>query len=312
MYEAFYGLREKPFTMTPNPRYFYDSTKHKDALSSLLYTIQERRGFAVITGEIGSGKTTVCRTLLGKLDQHTKIAIIRNTQISPKELIQMTLEDLEIPFKPGTKAKLILQLNEALIEELRRDVNIVLLIDEAQNLVPSVLEEVRMLSNLETDSEKLIQILLIGQPELWETLSMPRLRQFKQRIAVHCHLTPLDIEETRGYVEHRLRLAGGAEGREIFAAEAIQRLHEYTHGVPRLINAVADRALLISYVEEMPRVTPATVDEAAKDIPAIGDAEADAAEAEALALEEQTLGSAAVSSIAQSHAHTDYRKRSHS
>ena len=274
MYESYYGLREKPFNMTPDPRYFFASSKHADALNSLLYTIQERRGFAVITGEIGSGKTTICRTLLGKLGTDTQAAVIRNTQITPKDLIHMTLEDLGAEFSLGTKVQLLSQLNGYLIEQLSRAVNVVLLIDEAQNLTPSVLEEVRMLSNLETDREKLIQILLVGQPELSEKLDSPQLRQFKQRVAVHYHLPPLGRDEMQGYVEHRMKLAG-ADGRVVFLSDAYDRMHAYTRGVPRLVNALADRSLLIGYVDETPAIGAGMVDEAAKDIPAIRDADAE-------------------------------------
>lgn len=295
MYEAFYGLREKPFNMTPDPKYFYASPKHHDALSSLLYTIQERRGFAVVTGEIGSGKTTICRTLLSKLSRDTRIAIIRNTQINPKDLIQMTLEDLEAPVTTGTKVKLLSLLNDYLIEQLRQDANVVLLIDEAQNLTPSVLEEVRMLSNLETDREKLLQILLVGQPELWQTLNLPRLAQFKQRIAVHYHLTPLDADEVRGYVLHRLRLAGATNGRAVFTDGAFQRLYRHSRGVPRLVNALADRALLVGYVEESAQINPAMVDEAARDIPAVAAAPADDPETASWTLPSQTAHQASVS-----------------
>ena len=178
MYEEFFGLKEKPFRMTPDPRYFYPSPKHTDALNHMVYAIEERRGFVVITGEIGSGKTTLSRVLFQKLDPTTKTAIIRNTHLSSKDLVTEMMEELEISVDPrATKRAMISRLNEYLVEQLRTDTNVVLLIDEAQNLKPSVLEEVRMLSNLETETEKLIQIILMGQPELRTKLWLKELTQ---------------------------------------------------------------------------------------------------------------------------------------
>src|SRR3989338_10763040 len=192
MYESFFGLKEKPFRMTPDPRYFYPSAKHTDALNHMVYAIEERRGFVVITGEIGSGKTTLSRVMFQKLDPMTKTAIIRNTQLTAKDLLAVTLDELEIPYKPGsTKTQLITRLNEYLVDKLRDNSNVVLLIDEAQNLKPSVLEEVRMLSNLETETEKLIQIILMGQPELKSKLWLKELTQLRQRVTLHYHLGPL-------------------------------------------------------------------------------------------------------------------------
>jgi len=193
MYEAFFGLKEKPFQMTPDTRYFYPSAKHTDALNHMVYAIQERRGFVVISGEIGSGKTTLSRMLFQKLDPATRTAIIRNTHLTAKDLILSVLEDLEIPSRPScTKTQLIGLLNEFLVDQLREDNNVVLLIDEAQNLRPSVLEEVRMLSNLETETEKLIQIVLMGQPELRSKLWLRGLTQLRQRVTLHYHLGSLD------------------------------------------------------------------------------------------------------------------------
>ena len=271
MYEAFFGLREKPFNMTPDSRYFYPSPKHRDALNHMVYAIQERRGFVVITGEIGSGKTTLSRILFQKLDPLTKTAIIRNTHLSAKDLIMLALDELEIPYKPArSKAGLIGALNGFLVEQLRDGNNVVLLIDEAQNLRPAVLEEVRMLSNLETDREKLIQIILMGQPELKTKLWLKELTQLRQRVSLHYHLSPLDEMETAAYVQHRLHVAGG-NGALIFSAESLQRVFQQTHGVPRLINALCDRALLTGYVNETATITPAMIDEVAGELPALID-----------------------------------------
>src|SRR3989338_7136101 len=262
MYESFFGLKEKPFRMTPDTRYFYPSAKHTDALNHMVYAIEERRGFVVITGEIGSGKTPLSRVLFQKLDPSTKTAIIRNTQLTAKDLITLTLEELEIPYRFGsTKVQLISRLNDYLVEQLRENNNVVLLIDEAQNLKPNVLEEVRMLSNLETETEKLIQIILMGQPELKAKLWLKELTQLRQRVTLHYHLMPLDEFEMVAYIAHRLHVAGGnpASGgtpsngggsTPIFTSEALPKVFQYTRGVPRLINGLCDRALLTGYVNE--------------------------------------------------------------
>ena len=200
MYNQFYGFKESPFNLTPNSRFFFASHKHTEALDSLVYAINQRKGFVVITGEIGSGKTTVCRTLLSRLDRHTQVALITNTHLNSKDLLMMVLEDLEIEFSNGSKSKLLSQLNSYLIDQIKQDNNVVLIIDEAQNLKPSVLEEIRMLSNLETETEKLIQIILLGQPELKQKLALSRLEQLRQRIAVYFHLSPLTEDRN-----HRIR-----------------------------------------------------------------------------------------------------------
>lgn len=269
MYETFFGLKENPFSMTPDSRYFYPSTKHTEALNHMVYAIQERRGFVVITGEIGSGKTTLSRVLFRKLDPTTKTAVIRNTQLTAKDLIVLTLEEFEISSRPAeTKTQLIGRLNEFLVDQLRQDANVVLLIDEAQNLKPSVLEEVRMLSNLETESEKLIQIVLMGQPELKSKLWLKELTQLRQRVSLHYHLAPLDDAEMVAYITHRLHVAG-ANGKPVFGARALERIFTYTRGVPRLINAVCDRALLTGYVNESPTINETIIDEVSRELPAL-------------------------------------------
>ena len=269
MYEAHFGLKEKPFRMTPDTRYFYPSEKHVDALNHMVYAIEERRGFVVITGEIGSGKTTLSRVLFQKLDPRTKTAVIRNTQLSAKDLIGLVLDELEISYRPATtKAQLISKLNEYLIDQLREDSNVVLLIDEAQNLKPSVLEEVRMLSNLETETEKLIQIILMGQPELKSKLWLKELTQLRQRVSLYFHLGALDEYETVAYVSHRLH-AAGANGSPIFSSSAFPKIFKYTQGVPRLINGLCDRALLTGYISESKTINPEVIDEVAQELPAL-------------------------------------------
>jgi len=275
MYEQFYNFTEKPFNLTPDSKYFFPSKEHEEALNSLIYTVNERKGFAVITGEIGSGKTTICRTLLNKLDTHTKTAIITNTYLTGKQLIQMALEDFGIQTKAKNKVQLMKELNNFLIRQLSLGYNVVLIIDEAQNLRPAVLEEIRMLSNLETEKEKLIQILLLGQPELRKQLNLQELAQLKQRINVYYHIYPLDEEETVAYINHRLKIATGARepatpqhSQELilpsvrFTDAALQAVYTYSHGIPRLINMVCDQSLLTGYVQETHEISDTLVKEA--------------------------------------------------
>jgi len=265
MYEKFYKLKENPFRMTPDSKFFYPSPKHTEALSSLLYTIQQRKGFVVITGEIGAGKTTVCQTLLRKLDLNTRVARIFNTHLTNRELLVAILEDLEIPYKPGTKGKLIAQLYDFLITQAFSGVNVVVLVDEAQNLSPTVLEEVRMLSNLETEKEKLIQIVLVGQPELREKLKLPKLEQLRQRIVLHYHIAPLTVQETKDYVRHRLTVAEGDP--ETFEDEALNRVYAFSRGVPRLINLICDSALLSGFIKDLKKIDRELMDEAIREAP---------------------------------------------
>lgn len=260
MYERFYNFREKPFNTTPDSRFFFPSPKHTEALNSLIYAINEKKGFVVITGEIGAGKTTVSRTLLSKIDNNTKIALITNTHLTCKELISSILDDLEVEYAQGSKSKLIAQLNEYLIAQLYQNINVVLIIDEAQNLSPKVLEEVRMLSNLETETEKLIQIILIGQPQLKRKLEMPSLLQFRQRISVHYHLFPLNEEEAKNYILHRLGLVSD-NGNDIFTEEAIQAVFRHSKGVPRVINFLCDSALLTGYTYDRKEITTEMIEE---------------------------------------------------
>ena len=254
MYEKYYGLTDKPFNTTPDSRFFFASSKHEEALNCLLLAISERNGFVVITGEIGSGKTTVCRTLINKLDATTKVALVLNTHLGKKELITTILEDLGIEYRSTSKTHLMAALNKYLLEQAAKDVNVVLIIDEAQNLAPSVLEEVRMLSNLETEREKLIQIVLMGQPELRKKLAMPKLEQFRQRVVLHYHLEPLTLAETGSYIRHRLKTAGNKEA-DIFDESAISAIYEYSKGVPRLINIACHHALIEGLVRESSRIT---------------------------------------------------------
>lgn len=261
MYEKFYGFTDKPFNMTPDSKFFYPSAKHEEALNCLLLAISERNGFVVITGEIGSGKTTVCRTLLNRLDQATKVALVLNTHLGKKELLTTILEDLDIEYRSTSKTHLLRALNEYLLEQASKDVNVVLIIDEAQNLTPSVLEEVRMLSNLETETEKLIQIVLMGQPELRKKLALPKLEQFRQRVVFHYHLDPLGREEAGEYIKHRLKKSGNLAA-DIFDEEAINEIYKHSKGVPRLINVICHNALISGLVYETKTITKAIALEA--------------------------------------------------
>jgi general secretion pathway protein A len=250
MYYHYFNFKEPPFNLTPNSRFFFSSVKHTEALSTLLYAITERKGFVVVTGDIGSGKTTVCRSLINQLNSKTQVALITNTHLNAKDLLMAIMDDLEIEHTPGSKNKLHSQLNDYLIDQIHRNNNVVVIIDEAQNLSPSVLEEVRMLSNLETEHEKLIQIVFIGQPELKKKLALPRLEQLRQRISVYYELKPLNKEDTIHYVKHRLQIASESD-RQYFTKEALELIYQFSKGIPRLVNQICDSALLTGYVKEL-------------------------------------------------------------
>ena len=254
MYEKYYGFTAKPFNLTPDPDFFLATSKHEEAMNRLLLAISERNGFAVVTGDIGSGKTTVCRALLGKLDPLTKVALVLNTHLGKKELLTTILEDLGVTYRSTSKTHLISALNKYLLEETSKQNNVVVIIDEAQNLTPSVLEEVRMLSNLETEKEKLIQIILIGQPELRKKLAHPRLEQFSQRVVIYYHLEPLESQETDEYIRHRLKKGGNEDG-DIFTDGAIEEIYRYSNGVPRLINLACHNALISGVVYDTKKIT---------------------------------------------------------
>ncbi len=266
MYDKFYNFKEVPFNLTPNSRFFFASDKHTTALDSLIYAINQRKGFVVITGEIGSGKTTVCRTLLNRLDKHTQVALVTNTNLNSKDLLMTIMEDLEIEFSSSSKSKLLSQLNTYLIDQMQLDNNVVLIIDEAQNLKPSVLEEIRMLSNLETETEKLIQIILLGQPELKQKLSLRGLEQLRQRVAVYFHLSPLNQDETKNYILHRLKIASGSD-RQYMTEEALELVYKFSKGVPRLINQICDNAFLTGYVNEVPMIDKKIMKEVIEEAP---------------------------------------------
>jgi general secretion pathway protein A len=251
MYEKFYGFKEKPFNLTPDPDFFFLSSVHKRALDYLVYGLESGMGFVQITGEIGSGKTTLIKCLLRHLSRQVKVAYVLHSKGTFIQLLRMVLEDLEVVHvdQKLTKEALLSRFRDYLVEQARRHNSVVIIIDEAQNLDLDVLEEIRMLSNFETEKVKLLQIVLVGQPELRDLLRRPELEQLRQRITVRFHLYPLNEQETRSYIQHRLRVAG-SNGRVRFTAGSCRLIHQYSRGLPRLINVACDATLLAGFVEE--------------------------------------------------------------
>jgi general secretion pathway protein A len=267
MYAAYFGLKENPFNLLPEPRYLFLSEQHRDALNCLIYGIKEKKGFVLISGGIGLGKTTICRSLLGSLDDSVETALIFNTAVSDIELLETVVKEYGITIKNKSKTKKIYidALNNFLLGNYAAGKNAVLLIDEAQNLSHGVLEQIRMLSNLETETEKLIQIILIGQPELANTLMLPALRQLNERITVRYDLKPLSLLEVREYIQHRLIVAQGP-GSLKFTKGAFNLIYKFSEGIPRRINALGDRALLIAYTKNTSKIDRKIVKLAVHDI----------------------------------------------
>lgn len=255
MYGNFFGFREKPFTITPNPQFIFLSKNHKEAFAHLLFGIDNHAGFIELTGEVGTGKTTVLRTLLGQLDSDGyRTALIFNPSQSATDLLRSINQEFGIPADGTGDAANLDSLNRFLLRENSEGRTVVLVIDEAQNLEPRVLEQIRLISNLETDKDKLIQIVLAGQPELREKLGRSELRQLSQRITVRYHLCPMDFSDTVEYIEHRIEVAAGRR-QDLFTTGAMRRIYRYSGGIPRLINVVCDRALLVAYTKESRQIT---------------------------------------------------------
>jgi type II secretory pathway predicted ATPase ExeA len=274
MYETYYGFSEKPFSLTPDPKYLYRSQPHGDAFDLLQYAVRRREGFVVVTGDIGTGKTTLCRALLEQIDRTTFTALVLNPFLTEEDLLKRILQDFGVisrdEIKAGrvanvTKQELIEALYEFLLSLIPLKASAVLIIDEAQNLPLSVLEQIRILSNLETDKEKLLQIILVGQLNLQTLLRSPEMRQLDQRVSIRYELKPLDGETVAAYVAHRLTVAGGS-GSVGFTAKALQQVHRWSGGIPRLINLICDRALLAAFSVRGSRITPEMVTYAAKSL----------------------------------------------
>lgn len=268
MYRDFYGLKERPFSITPDPRYVYLSQQHQDALAHLLYGIGRggSGGFVQLTGEVGTGKTTICRLLLEQIPENTRIALILNPMLEPVELLQAICDELVIDTEGAGDSiqQLNHRLNRYLLDAHAAGERVVLLIDEAQNMSPEALEQVRLLTNLETATDKLLQIILLGQPELRDMLDQPELRQLAQRITARYHLAPLTADETGAYVHHRLAVAGAA--RCPFTKASLKQIYAASGGVPRLINIIADRAMMAGYARELDVIPPALVSAAAREV----------------------------------------------
>jgi general secretion pathway protein A len=250
MYHQFYGLAEAPFDITPNPRFLFYSPKHREAFNHLLYGIRERKGFIQLTGEVGAGKTTICRSMLEQLGAGWETALILNPMLDADGLVKSVAMEFGINVKGLALDRLetIAMLNEFLLSLIEKKKDAVLIIDEAQDLTDELLEQIRLLSNLETYDRKLLQIVLMGQPELRERLNDPRLRNLRQRITVRYHLRPLQFNELSQYIQHRLAVAG-SKGPPYFTTPALWRIHRYSEGVPRIVNALCDKCCLAGYVK---------------------------------------------------------------
>jgi general secretion pathway protein A len=265
MYQRFFGLRESPFNVNPDPRYLFLTRQMQEALAGLTYGIQNRKGFILLTGEVGTGKTTLLNRLLDWLHgQRVSTAFIFNSQLDVNQLFDFIMADFEIPCETREKSQVLLKLNQWLLERYRTGETAVLIVDEAQNLSLEVLEEIRLLTNLETSTEKLLQIVLTGQPELEEKLKLPQLRQLRQRITLRSRTAALTLEETFGYIAERLRIAG-ANGEPVFSKEAIQTVHLYSRGIPRVVNLLCEHSLINAYVDHLRPVPAHLVEEVARE-----------------------------------------------
>lgn len=266
MYESFYGLTQNPFNVTPNPEFIFLGKHHKEALAQLLYGVREKKGFIVITGEVGTGKTTLIHYLLEKMEgnNHTRTAFLFNPKLTVHDFLRYILQDLGVRVQGQTKGDHLHNLHRYLLNAYRKDERVVLIVDEAQGLNPELLEEIRLLSNLETSKSKLLQIVLVGQPELDKTLSRTEFRQLRQRINLRYHLAPFSEEETREYIEKRLRIAGCQV--PIFTDQAIREVYRRSGGIPRLINILCDNALLNGYALDQSRVDKKSIQEISSDL----------------------------------------------
>jgi general secretion pathway protein A len=267
MYKAFYNLKRNPFEITPDPAFLYSTKRHNEALASLYYGVRRRKGFVVLTGEVGTGKTLLVRCLLQILRRpDMAYAYVFNSRLSPMEFLQYVAGDLRLATSGKSKSELLLELGSYLISRGQRNLTTVLIVDEAHHLSSDVLEEIRLLTNLETPQDKLLQILLIGQPELDEKLDADNLRQLKQRIALRSSLGPLELEEVGGYIHRRLQLAGNQQPDTIFPIDTIVEVHRNARGYPRLINTLCENGLINAYAKQSRSVTPEIIEEVATDL----------------------------------------------
>src|SRR5579862_7800731 len=265
MYQRFFGLRESPFNVNPDPRYLFLTNQIQEALAGLTYGIQNRKGFILLTGEVGTGKTTLLNRLLDWLrGQRVATAYIFNSRLDVNHLFDFMMADFGIPCDSREKSQVLLRLNQWLLERYKAGETAVLIIDEAQNLSANVLEEIRLLTNLETATEKLIQIVLAGQPELEHKLSRPELRQLRQRVTLHSKTLPLTLDETRGYIHERLRIAGATDA-NIFSPEAIEAVFHFARGIPRVTNLLCEHSLISAFVEQQRPIQADTVETVARE-----------------------------------------------
>ncbi len=265
MYKSFFGLKENPFNVNPDPRFLFLTQQIEEALAGLMYGIQTKKGFITLTGEVGTGKTTLINRLLDWLHQRrTRTAFLFNSRMNTNQLFDFILAEFDIPCESRTKSQQLMKLNQWLLERFRAGETAVLIVDEAQNLSYPVLEEIRLLTNLETSTEKLLQIVLSGQPELEEKLKLPQVRQLRQRITLRCKTAPLTTEQTFDYITERLRIAG-ATGEPIFGKEAVETIHLYSLGIPRVVNLLCEHALVNSYVDQQRVVTAKVVEDVARE-----------------------------------------------
>ena len=266
MYNEFFGLEADPFRVNPDPRFLYMSESHREALATLVYAVQERKGFIVITGEVGTGKTTILNALLGKLQSGVQAAYLFNTVLSLEDFFAYLFEEFELePVEPFRKVAALRRLNAHLIDRLRKGEQTLLVIDEAQNLSDELLEEIRMLSNLETPQSKLLQIVLVGQPELADKLEQSELRQLRQRVELRHEIRPLDATGVAQYVRERLLIAGHHNG-EVFTSSALRDIFSFSGGIPRVVNVLCDNALLTAFARQSQRVSAGMVRSAAEDL----------------------------------------------
>jgi general secretion pathway protein A len=265
MYKKFFGLRENPFNVNPDPRFLFSTRHTEEAFAVLTYGIQSRKGFITLTGEVGTGKTTLLNKLLDWLhEQSVATAFVFNSRLNVTQFLDFMMADFGIPCDTTMKSQVLIRLNQWLLERYRAGETAVLIVDEAQNLTDEVLEEIRMLTNLETFTEKLMQIVLVGQPELETKLKQPQLRQLRQRLTLRAKTHPLTVEETRAYVQQRLRIAG-LDGRQIFDADALTAIHKYSNGIPRVVNLLCEHCLVSAFVDQKPTIMVDVVDAVARD-----------------------------------------------